>query len=42
MARREADAEIAAWEAEHGKLAPIQLNITPPVFGFEGYGPTFA
>lgn len=42
LARREADAEIAAWEAEHGKLAPIQLNITPPVFGFEGYGPTFA
>ena len=40
--KREAAAEIAAWEAEHGALAPIQLNLEPPVFGFEGYGPVLA
>ena len=42
QARKEAAKEVAAWEAEHGELPPLQLNIAPPVFGFEGYGPTFA
>ncbi|MEG0853797.1 MAG: transglutaminase-like domain-containing protein [Angelakisella sp.] len=32
-------AERAAYEAAHGKLAPVTLNITPPVFGNAGYGP---
>ena len=40
QARKEAAKEVAAWEAEHGELPPLQLNIAPPVFGFEGYGPT--
>lgn len=37
--RREAAAEMAAWEAENGPLPEMDLNIVPPVFGFEGYGP---
>ena len=31
--------EIAAYEKENGPLEPMELNITPPVFGWEGYGP---
>ena len=38
-AQKRAEEEIAAYEAEHGALAPIQLNMEPPVFGWEGYGP---
>lgn len=38
-AEEQAKAEIAAYEAEHGPLAPIRLNMEPPVFGYEGYGP---
>ena len=37
--QKRAEEEIAAYEAEHGALAPIQLNMEPPVFGWEGYGP---
>ena len=37
--RAEADAEIAAWEAENGPLPPMELNTVPPVFGLEGFGP---
>ena len=35
----QAQEEIAAWEAENGPLAPMELNSTPPIFGLEGYGP---
>ncbi len=38
-AQKRAEEEIAAYEAEQGALAPIQLNMEPPVFGWEGYGP---
>ena len=37
--KREAEKEIAAWEAENGPLPEMELNTTPPVFGLEGYGP---
>ncbi len=37
--RKEAEAEIAAWEAENGPLPEMNLNTVPPVFGLEGYGP---
>lgn len=36
---REAAKEIAAWEAENGPLPPMELNVIPPVFGLDGYGP---
>ena len=39
-AEAEAQAEIAAWEAENGPLEPMELDTVPPVFGLEGYGPT--
>ena len=35
----EASAELAAWEAENGPLPEMELNVIPPVFGPEGYGP---
>ncbi len=38
--QKEADAELAAWEAENGPLPEMELNTIPPVFGLEGYGPT--
>lgn len=38
-ARAEAQAEIEAYEAEHGPLEPMELDTVPPVFGLEGYGP---
>lgn len=31
--------QIAAYEHENGALPPLALNIIPPVFGLEGYGP---
>lgn len=31
--------EIARYEENHGKLPPLELNVTPPVFGSDGYGP---
>lgn len=31
--------EKAAYEAEHGELPPLQLDIIPPVFGAAGFGP---
>ena len=37
--KREAEKEIAVWEAENGPLPEMELNTTPPVFGLEGYGP---
>ncbi len=37
--QKEAEAEIAAWEAENGPLPEMNLNTVPPVFGLEGYGP---
>ena len=37
--RQEAAEELAAYEAENGPLAPMELNTTPPVFGLEGFGP---
>lgn len=37
--RQQAEAEIAAWEQENRPLPEIELNIVPPVFGIEGYGP---
>ncbi len=37
--QREADGELAAWEAENGPLPEMTLNTIPPVFGLEGYGP---
>ena len=37
--RQEAEAEIAAYEAENGPLSPMELNTVPPVFGLEGFGP---
>ena len=37
--QKEADAELAAWEAENGPLPEMELNAIPPVFGLEGYGP---
>lgn len=39
LLRQEIDAEIAAYEAVHGALAPIRLDTAPPVFGCAGYGP---
>lgn len=38
-AQKQAEDEIAAYEAEHEALAPIRLNMEPPVFGWDGYGP---
>lgn len=35
----EAAEQIAAYEREHGTLPPLTLDIIPPVFGLEGYGP---
>ena len=35
----QANAEIAAWEAENGPLPPMTLDDVPPVFGLAGYGP---
>lgn len=37
---KEAAREIAAWEEENGKLPPMELNVIPPVFGLDGYGPS--
>ncbi|MCI8443424.1 MAG: transglutaminase domain-containing protein [Provencibacterium sp.] len=37
--RAEAATELADWEAENGPLPEMELNIIPPVFGLEGYGP---
>ena len=37
--QREAQAEISAWEEENGPLPEMELNTTPPVFGWDGYGP---
>ena len=37
--RREAAAEIAAYEAENGPLTRMELNTAPPVFGLDGFGP---
>ena len=33
------DAEITAYEQANGPLPPMELDIIPPVFGWEGYGP---
>ena len=35
----EIEAEVNAYEAEHGPMEPLELDIIPPVFGLEGYGP---
>lgn len=32
-------AELRAYEEEHGALSPLELDIVPPVFAIEGYGP---
>lgn len=37
--RAQAEAEIAAYEAVNGKLPPMELDVIPPVFGLEGFGP---
>ena len=37
--RAEAEAEVAAYEAEHGPLPEMELNTVRPVFGEPGYGP---
>ena len=39
VAARQAAGEIAAWEKENGPLPAMELNVIPPVFGLEGYGP---
>lgn len=36
--KAEIEAEFRAYEHENGPLEPLELNITPPVFGLEGYG----
>lgn len=35
----EAAEQIAAYQRENGALPPLTLDIIPPVFGLEGYGP---
>lgn len=35
----EAEAELAVYEAAHGPLPPMELDVIPPVFGLAGYGP---
>ncbi|MDR2655887.1 MAG: transglutaminase-like domain-containing protein [Oscillospiraceae bacterium] len=41
--REELAAELSAYEAVHGKLEPIALNVEPPVFGrYLGYNREFA
>lgn len=38
--RAQAEAGISSYEAEHGELAPMELDIIPPVFGLDGFGPS--
>lgn len=33
------DAEFREYENIHGELPPLELNIIPPVFGLDGFGP---
>ena len=33
------EGEIAAYEQENGPLPEMELDVIPPVFGLEGYGP---
>lgn len=37
--RAETDAELRAYESSYGPLEPLKLNVIPPVFALEGYGP---
>lgn len=37
--RSQIEQEFAAYESAYGTLAPMELNIIPPVFGLEGFGP---
>ena len=37
--KAEIDAEFREYELVHGPLEPLELNIIPPVFALDGYGP---
>lgn len=37
--RAQAETELSNYEAEHGELMPMELDIIPPVFGVDGFGP---
>jgi len=37
--KTEIEAEFREYESVHSALEPLELNIIPPVFGLEGFGP---
>ena len=39
LIKQQIEQEFSEYEETHGSLEHINLNITPPVFGDEGYGP---